>query len=43
MCIQNHCIVMATPVPVSSVHQVGQIQLTLLCERAEVFVMLEEV
>lgn len=31
------------PVPVSFVHQVGQIQLTLPRERAEVFVMLEEV
>lgn len=29
--------------PVSLVHQVGQIQLTLLGEWAEVFVMLEEV
>ena len=29
--------------PVSSVHQVGQVQLTLLCERAEVFVMLDEI
>lgn len=30
-------------VPVSFVHQVGQIELTLLCEWAEVFVMLEKV
>lgn len=30
-------------VPVSFVHQVGEIQLTLLCEQAEVSVVLEEI